>query len=676
MSSSTQPQPKTHSASATPIPTPREIVNNGDPNQLPSEADILFIKEQREIIEQILKGKAQGQANKLLVIVGPCSIHNYEDAITYAKKLVALAQTLPNLYIVMRVYFEKPRTRGGWKGFIYDPDLDDTCDIVKGLKQARSLLVEITRLRLPIACEFLDTITPQYLADLVSWGAIGARTAESQIHRQLASALSMPVGFKNLTDGNYEKAIDGIFSAAASHTFLGIDMDGRVARITTQGNSTPHLILRGGSNYTNYDAHSLSKVARSLKIQDIHTKIIIDCSHGNSQKQHMRQLLSAFYIARLHKTTSLPIAGIMLESNLCDGSQKLVPPLTPGKSITDACIGWNATEQLLRAIDSLTIAPTKNHTTIADCQADIDRINEALYSAIKFQQSISTDPHPLTLTPTIPSSLPHAPYPPNLDLELMKIIQSIFVRTPQVYLLLAERQAYSEHIGMLKFAEDRFKCLLKQTDFTSYVTNISREMQIISTYPHTLFRHLMQVSKQVQIRILEEIRSRIRIGYLFGPGTFSHEAVSLFAVGNYVPYPTIDKLYDARTSGEVDFILVPTTNSIIGTVYTPPCTLKVVGEIRHKIEMALFGNRQPSINSATLWTLYIEPHVAREADEFIKTLQFFGQETTTSTLDAICRTMESSKPALTIASTHTKSPLYKLRDNIVPYNFTTFSLLE
>jgi 3-deoxy-7-phosphoheptulonate synthase len=658
----------------TPIPTPREIVNSGDINQQPSESDFIFIKEQRAAIHQILTATHHG-SDKLLVIVGPCSIHNYEDAITYATKLAALAQTLPNLFIVMRVYFEKPRTRGGWKGFIYDPDLDETCDIVKGLKKARALLLEITRLRLPIACEFLDTITPQYLADLVSWGAIGARTAESQIHRQLASALSMPVGFKNLTDGNYEKAIDGIFSAAASHTFLGIDLDGRAARITTQGNSTPHLILRGGSSQPNYDAYSLSKVTNSLKHHDIQTKIIIDCSHGNSQKQHRRQLLSAFYIARLRKTTTLPIAGIMLESNLCDGSQKMVYPLTPGKSITDACIGWDATEQLLRAIDTLIIAPNTAHNTIANCQADIDRINAALYSVI----SNSADVTPSS--PIIPSPLLNVPYPPNLDVELLQFLESnIFARgqlpPPHAYLLVAERQAYSEHIGMLKFSEDRFTCLLKETDLSSYVTNVDRENQILSAYPHRVFRHIMRVSKQVQLRLLEEIRSRTRIGYLFGPGTFSHEAVSLFAAGTFTPYPNIDELCEARATGEVDFILVPTTNSIIGTIYTPPRSLKVVGEIRHKIELALFSNRQPAINSITLWTLYIEPHVAREAEEFIKTLSFFGQQTTSSTLDAICRTMDSVKPALTIASTHTKSTLYKLRDNIVPYNFTTFSLLE
>jgi 3-deoxy-7-phosphoheptulonate synthase len=220
------------------LPSPQDLINE---NQL-DESDNLFIEESRNIIKNILSGNN----SKLLVIIGPCSIHDINSAIEYGNYVKEFQKNNTDLFIVMRVYFEKPRSRHGWKGFIYDPDLDETYDINKGLKLARELLVKLTKMRIPIGCEFLDTISPQYLSDTVSWGAIGARTSESQIHRQLASGLSMPIGFKNLTDGDYKKAIDGILSAKYPHHFMGIDYNGSACHVTTKGNQFSHLILRGG----------------------------------------------------------------------------------------------------------------------------------------------------------------------------------------------------------------------------------------------------------------------------------------------------------------------------------------------------------------------------------------------------------------------------------------------
>jgi len=649
------------------LPTPEQILNSARP----SSEDVLFIEEQRARIENMLLAPT---SNQLIVIVGPCSIHNYDEALFYAEHLASLSKQLPNLYIIMRTYFEKPRTRGGWKGFIYDPDLNDTCDIVKGLTLARKLLLAITKLRLPIACEFLDPITPQYLADLVSWGAIGARTAESQIHRQLASGLSMPVGFKNLTDGNYEKAIDGILSASAPHTFLGINMEGKAAKVTTPGNRAPHLILRGSSFAPNYDADSIATIASTLKYCDIRTRLIVDCSHGNSQKIYERQLLSAFFLARLFKThPNLPIAGIMLESNQQAGSQRLVPSsLQPGKSITDQCISWIQTDLLLRAINNIEVASAQEFQTIADCQKSaIDEINRFIYTVLTKSDYGSLLPYRTPRIPYYPSTMP---LPPNLDGELLSLLLHA---PPELYLLCAERQTFSERVAQLKWQQDTFKCLLNTTDIASFITNIEREQEIFSQYPHPFFRKLIIISKHVQLALIDKLRARTRIGYLFGPGTFSHEAVSKFA-GTHIAYKSVEELYTARETGEVDYILLPTTNSLIGEILPlpPSSRFHTVGAIQHKIDLALFGNRPSFAATDQLFTMYLEPHVAREAESFLKTISWFGTESVTSTSEGVARAMVSLTPDLTIASRNFSTPLYRLKENIVPYNFTTFSLLE
>jgi 3-deoxy-7-phosphoheptulonate synthase len=308
------------------------------------------IETYREQIADILHGRDQ----RLLVIVGPCSIHDPKAALEYAQRLSQLAESLrEKLLIVMRVYFEKPRTTVGWKGLINDPDLDDSCNINKGLRLARQLLLDITATGLPIAVEFLDTITPQYLADLVSWGAIGARTTESQIHRELASGLSMPIGFKNATSGAVDIALDALIAARFPHSFLGVTEQGLSAIVMTHGNPDAHIVLRGGKHGPNYDLASLQAISALQAEREIQIKWIVDASHANSQKDYRRQRDVVHSVQEsLRAYPDLPIAGIMIESHLKAGRQNLQKgePLEYGLSITDACLGWEETEVVLKSL--------------------------------------------------------------------------------------------------------------------------------------------------------------------------------------------------------------------------------------------------------------------------------------------------------------------------------------
>lgn len=302
----------------------------------------------RKEIEDIIKGKDK----RLLLIVGPCSIHDPLAALEYAKKLKALQEKVADKFlIVMRVYFEKPRTTVGWKGLINDPNLDNTFQIAKGLLIARELMVEITRIGLPIGTEALDQISPQYLNDLVSWNAIGARTTESQTHREMASGLSAPVGFKNGTDGSIDIAINAILSAQSSHAFLGMEMDGTVAVFHTRGNKFGHLILRGGSNGSNYDENSVVQAIDGMKKAKITPRVIVDCSHANSNKDFSKQYIAFNETVENVKKGHSEIIGMMLESNINSGNQSLVygkkDKLKYGVSITDGCIDWTTTENLI-----------------------------------------------------------------------------------------------------------------------------------------------------------------------------------------------------------------------------------------------------------------------------------------------------------------------------------------
>ncbi|GAB4364348.1 MAG: 3-deoxy-7-phosphoheptulonate synthase AroG [Methylohalobius sp. ZOD2] len=304
--------------------------------------------EARQTIHNILNGDDK----RLLVIIGPCSIHDPDAARDYASRLVKWKESLAeDLVIVMRVYFEKPRTRVGWKGLINDPGLDESFNINKGLRVARKLLSDINEMGLPAATEYLDLITPQYVSDLISWGAIGARTTESQVHRELASGLSCPVGFKNATDGTVQVAVDAIASAQRPHHFLSLTKAGHSAIFATRGNEDCHLILRGGRR-PNYDAESVNQAAEALEQAGLPGRLMIDFSHGNSFKQFKRQMLVAEDVSQQINAGDERIIGVMVESHLKEGRQDLKPgqPLEYGKSITDACLGWGDSERVLEML--------------------------------------------------------------------------------------------------------------------------------------------------------------------------------------------------------------------------------------------------------------------------------------------------------------------------------------
>ena len=302
---------------------------------------------------QAIKDILEGRDHRLMVIVGPCSIHDSKSAREYAEKLVALRESLKeDLLIVMRVYFEKPRTTIGWKGLINDPDLDESFNIDKGLKIARHLLTDLAEMDMPVAVEYLDLITPQYISDLISWGAIGARTTESQSHRELASALSCPVGFKNGTTGSLSVAIDAIKSANNPHHLLSVNKEGGVSHYTSSGNETAHIILRGGADGPNYSKAHVDKTIAQLRAENLLDKIMVDFSHANSQKQFKNQLLVGDDIASQISAGSQEIFGVMIESHINEGNQPVGPleSLQYGVSITDSCIGWADTENLLKIL--------------------------------------------------------------------------------------------------------------------------------------------------------------------------------------------------------------------------------------------------------------------------------------------------------------------------------------
>ena len=314
--------------------------------ELPVTAEVeALVEGTREAIGRVL----HGSDDRLVAVIGPCSIHDHDAALAYARRLQPLASALRGeLIVVMRVYFEKPRTTVGWKGYINDPRLDGSFRINEGLRRARQLLLEISALGVPAATEFLDLLTPQYVADLIAWGAIGARTTESQSHRQLASGLSCPVGFKNGTDGGVQVAADAVLAAAAPHSFMGMTKMGVAAIFETRGNADGHVILRGGRS-PNFDAGHIEAACAVLRRSGLREQVMVDCSHANSARQPRRQIEVAADVARQIAGGERRLVGVMVESHLHEGRQDLRPgqPLAAGVSITDACIGWHDTEPLL-----------------------------------------------------------------------------------------------------------------------------------------------------------------------------------------------------------------------------------------------------------------------------------------------------------------------------------------
>ena len=334
-----------HVAQNIPLPTPKALME-----RIPRTAPHAhFVHESRKVISRILSGEDE----RLLLLVGPCSIHDTHAGLAYARKLAALAEELKDqVYVVMRVYFEKPRTQVGWKGLVMDPHLDGSCDIAAGLEKARQFLCDVIDLGLPTGTELLDPITPQYIAGLICWSAIGARTVESQTHRQMASGLSMPLGLKNSTAGDVVAAVNAIVAASKPQTFLGVSEDGVASAVSTSGNPDCHLILRGGDTGPNYDEASIAAACEQLAKANLPERIMIDCSHGNSNKDHNRQPEVLEALMTLRNTGITAVMGAMLESNLEAGNQSFPQPLsdlTYGQSITDACIDWETTERVLRA---------------------------------------------------------------------------------------------------------------------------------------------------------------------------------------------------------------------------------------------------------------------------------------------------------------------------------------
>ena len=331
------------------LPPPEHLIRFFPIRGTPIES---LISSTRTSIQRIMTG----EDDRLLVIIGPCSIHDPVAALEYARRLKEQrTKYAGTLEIVMRVYFEKPRTTVGWKGLINDPYLDETCRIDEGLRIARQVLIEINRLGLPAGSEFLDVISPQYIGDLISWGAIGARTTESQVHRELASGLSAPIGFKNGTAGNIKIATDAIQAAARGHHFLSVHKNGQVAIVQTNGNQDCHVILRGGK-VPNYDAASVAQACKELEAAKLPARLMVDCSHANSSKQHEKQRDVALDIAAQMATGSRSVFGVMVESHLEDGAQKFSPgkdnpqSLRYGQSITDACLGWDVSLDVLETL--------------------------------------------------------------------------------------------------------------------------------------------------------------------------------------------------------------------------------------------------------------------------------------------------------------------------------------
>lgn len=336
------------------IPIPNKILSN-----LPlGKGEEILINSTRSELELVLQNKS----NKIIVIVGPCSIHNVKSALEYADFLKTQIDLYrESLIIIMRTYFSKPRTIIGWKGFINDPDLDNTFNINKGLFKSRELLINILKLGVPCAMEQLDTIIPQYFNDLLSWSAIGARTSESQVHRELASGISMPVGFKNNTEGNIMVAIQGIKSCQKSHHFLGCNMDGKVSSIQTNGNPFGHIILRGSNSGPNYDESNIRDVEETLEKNNLTKNIIIDFSHGNSNKDYNKQIKVAKDVCQQISNGCVSIKGCMIESNLIEGSQNInSKPLKYGVSITDSCINLETTKQILEMLHHSYLEREKN----------------------------------------------------------------------------------------------------------------------------------------------------------------------------------------------------------------------------------------------------------------------------------------------------------------------------
>ena len=632
----------------------------------PSTQDIEFIINSRKEIANILTGKDK----RMLVVVGPCSIHDYDSAIDYAKQLKQMTELNKNLYLVMRVYFEKPRSRTGWKGYIYDPYHDNTNNINKGLELARKLLLEIVRMGLPVGCEFLDLITPQYISDLVSWGAIGARTSESQTHRQLTSGLSMPVGFKNLTSGDCEKAINGIISAMGSHNFMSIDNYGKVSQVTTRGNNSSHLILRGGEE-PNYQEKYVVEVTKMLEKENINTGIIIDCSHGNSQSDYNRQLLAALYVKRLRILDKYPVRGIMLESNIHKGKQAISKSMQYGISVTDACIDVATTRTLLKLLNDTNIS---QGATLGENRKIIRDYDKLIYTILKLQEEQEQEQEQEL---TLKNTNVQTKYLFERDKEIAEFCRGR-IQEENLMLMVSMRFAISERIAEIKFLNNPFDYLNKTKDFMKLVTDREIELENLNMFNDPVYLRIMDLSKSIQVEYLEKFTSEVKIGYLFGRGTFSHEALTQNFRGIHKSYESANELRLALENKEVDFMLLPTYNSLIGGIFPIESYWTKHGSVDHKINLNLYSNKNLKSHQAEI--LFLESHVQMEAEQYI--VRNFNANikivpVRTSKDGCVECIKQVNCVAMTISSVQNNSNfLYAIDTDIVEHNVTTFTLIS
>lgn len=624
----------------------------------PSNIDIDFVIKSRQEIFAILNG----EDSRMIVVVGPCSIHDYDAAISYAKRLKHIQESVKNLYLIMRVYFEKPRSRTGWKGFIYDPEMNNTNNINKGLDLARKLLLEIVQMGIPVGCEFLDLITPQYLSDLVSWGAIGARTSESQTHRQLASGLSMPIGFKNLTSGDCVKAINGIISAKESHNFMSIDDHGRVSQVQTRGNNAAHLILRGGE-HPNYQEKHVAEISKILEKEGLDTGMIIDCSHGNSQSEYNRQILVALYVKRLRMLNKYPIRGIMLESNINKGKQQISQEMLYGVSVTDGCIDISTTATLIKLLDNNNITQTQ---TLGENRKIIRDYDRTIYEILQNQSPVNLKNHTIQVRSVF-----------ERDASIVNICKGK-PNEEELTMMLSLRLSISERVAEIKFINNPFAFLNKNNDLLNLVTDREIEKENFKLFNNPVFLKIMELSKNIQVEYLENFLPTVKIGYLFGRGTFSYEAITNNFRGQHIVYQSISELRTALENGTIAFMFLPTYNSLIGEIFPIESYWAKNGSVDHKINLNLYSNKNTTPEYAEV--LYLEPHIQKETTHYIQNKFKTNVKIveTNNSLEGCTECIKNTgQTAMTISSKHNSSNFLHIVDSeIVDHNVTTFSLIS
>lgn len=672
-------------------------------HDLPSNNTITsFVKESRKTVSNIINGTDR----RLLCVVGPCSIHDLKGAIDYAVELKKMHDKFSdNLFIVMRVYFEKPRTRTGWKGFINDPDLDNSLKINNGLINARKLLLEINRMGLPAGCEFLDTITPQYFSDLVSWGAIGARTTQSQVHRQLASGLSMPIGFKNGTDGNFKIAIDGVISASSSHTFPGITTEGKCSLFVTKGNKDCHIILRGG-NKPNYHEEHIREIIECCSKEGLKKRLIIDCSHGNSQKDYKRQPIVCHSIAKQVSNGEIQIGGVMIESNIKEGKQELKNPkdLEYGLSITDACVNLETTFLMLKDLNNA-IAKSCEFKKVSSlgklCKEEKSPIIDELTHfrrlidiydkyivALEFNQSLLE----YCKIPNLESDMythPVTGIKVNIDETIIKMLTEVSYE-PRFRNYVNNRIYLGKYIAECKFKLSPMSFLRKYEDFDKEVFKVvtKREIElkkIKANYCNSFntnkkitdfLENIFVLTKKVQIEYLKQRIAKIKLGYLGGLGTFSHEAIQkLSDKAKFVTFSSFENMLTNQNNA--DFLLVPIYNNIKGTIDLGFELGEIVGTIEQPIHLDLLSTK--NIKPMELSKIYSHPVAFEESSRWLrKYCPEVKLIETSSTIEACKMAIKDDKNSAVLCSKACRSVLLNsiVEEEICDSNYTTFALLK